>query len=52
MSNVDINIPAKCYAYMTQGSNENFLQMFLMLAAEILGLNVFYSEPKKWVEIG
>ncbi|AIS51710.1 cobaltochelatase CobN [Thermoanaerobacter kivui] len=48
MSNVNISIPAKCYAYMTQGGNENFLQMFLMLAAEVLGLNVSYSEPKEY----
>ncbi|MDI6603955.1 MAG: cobaltochelatase subunit CobN [Thermoanaerobacteraceae bacterium] len=46
MSNVDFSIPAKCYSYITQGGNENFVQMLFMLASEILHENVDYADPK------
>jgi len=48
MSNVPLSIPAKCYTYITQGGEENFNQIFLMLAAEILQLDIAYIEPKEF----
>ncbi|BBB89395.1 MAG TPA: cobaltochelatase subunit CobN [Methylomusa anaerophila] len=45
MSNVPMSIPAKCYSYITQGGEENFNQIFLMLAKEALQLDVSYQEP-------
>ena len=48
MSTVPPNIPRKCYAYIMQGGEENFKQMFLMLAADVLQLNITYTEPKEF----
>lgn len=48
MSNVDFSIPAKCYTYITQGGKENFRQLFLMLASEVLRLELAYEEPSEY----
>lgn len=48
MSNVDFSLPAKCYTYITQGGKENFNQLFLMMAAEILKVDVAYAEPAEY----
>nr|WP_206155309.1 cobaltochelatase subunit CobN [Caldanaerobacter subterraneus] len=48
LSTVGAEIPARCYSYITQGGIENFCQMLLMIAAEVLGMKVTYSEPLRY----
>ncbi|MGM9571127.1 MAG: cobaltochelatase subunit CobN, partial [bacterium] len=48
ISNVSVDIPARCYTYIMQGGDENFRQLFLMLGKRVLKEDLEFKEPKRY----